>query len=138
MDNNKQTGSPKKFSGIRFGFGLFNKAPEPATVDQDQEIFLRRLEEVLNPESARTSYAPEPPRSSAALALDAAQLAAPVFASAPVMEPVPVMELESASGVGENAERSTELNAWPESEWRNIVQTVRAGAAFAAEPMTAA
>jgi hypothetical protein len=138
MDNNKQTGSPKKFSGIRSGFGLFNRAPKPAAASQDQEIFLRRLEEVLNPESVRTGYAPEPPRSCAAPALDAAQLPAPVFASAPVMEPVPVVEFTSVGEADEKTERSTELTAWPDSEWRNIVQSVRAGAAFGAEPMTTA
>jgi hypothetical protein len=132
MDNNKQTGSPKKSSGIRWGFGLFRRAPEPAAVNQDQEIFLRRLEEVLNPESARTGFAPEPPRSFDAPAADAAQFAAPVFASAPDMKPVPVMELASVSEADKKGERTTELAAWPESEWRNIVQSVRAGAAVAA------
>jgi hypothetical protein len=54
------------------------------------------------------------------------------------MEPVPVMESASVSEADEKAERSTELAAWPDSEWRNIVQSVRAGASFGSEPMTTA
>jgi hypothetical protein len=105
---------------------------------QDQENFLRRLEEVLDPESKLAGYTPEPLRFSTSPATDAAQLATPLIASVPVMEPVPVMELASLSNAGETAEPTTEFAARPDSEWRNIVQAVRSGSAFVAEPAATA
>lgn len=88
VNNNqsKQTKTLEKASkGIRSGFGLFRRAPEPTVMIQDQEIFVRRLEEVLDPEPAKTGYAPEPPRTFDVPAANVAQHAASVFASTAVM-----------------------------------------------------
>ncbi|MGA9668605.1 MAG: hypothetical protein WBQ94_05310 [Terracidiphilus sp.] len=66
MVDNKQSEQSKTLQkpsrGIRSGFGLFRRSPEPAVTIQDEEIFVRRLEEVLDPEPVKTGYAPEPPR----------------------------------------------------------------------------
>ncbi|MGA3045263.1 MAG: hypothetical protein ABSD67_01470 [Terracidiphilus sp.] len=92
MVNNNQSQPTKTLEksskGIRSGFGLFRRPPEPKFMIQDQEIFVRRLEEVLDPEPVKAGYAPEPPRTFNAPPADVAQPAAPVFASAPIMEPV--------------------------------------------------
>jgi hypothetical protein len=137
MDHKKQARPPKKldgaFSGIRSGFGLFRRVAEPAAMTQDQEMFLRRLEEVLDLESKPARYAPEPLGTFTSTATDAAQSATPLVASAPVMEHAPVIESAPLNQAGETAEPSAALPAWPDSEWRNIVQAVRSGSAFGTE-----
>ncbi len=141
MDHNKQAQPPRKldgaFSGIRSGFGLFRRTTEPAAMTQDQEVFLRRLEEVLDPESKPAGYAPEPLRFLDSSATEAAQAATPLTASVPVMEPLPVMELpqlsEASETVEPTADPAAESAAWTDSEWRNIVQAVRSGSTFVSE-----
>jgi hypothetical protein len=108
MDN-KQTRLLKAlddaFSGIRFDFGLFRRALRPAAIGQDQETFLRRLEEVLEPKP--TGYSAELPSTFGAAAADAVRPAASVTEWGPI-DPVPVLEFDPAS---ESAERNAEIAA---------------------------
>jgi hypothetical protein len=113
MQSNKQTRLLKAlddaFSGIRFDFGLFRRGPRSAAISQDQETFLRRLEEVLEPRPA--DYPSEPPLTFGAAAADAARPAARPAAAVTEwgpIAPVPVLEFDPAC---ESAERNAEIAA---------------------------
>ncbi|MGA2219176.1 MAG: hypothetical protein ABSG51_13870 [Terracidiphilus sp.] len=85
----------KTSNGIRSGFGLFRRTPEPLPV-ADQQEFMQRLEEVLGFEIPLADLAPVTQTVPADdFAIPAAAVAAPALSAVSAMEQVVVAELVS-------------------------------------------
>lgn len=125
-------------SGIRSGFGLIPRAPEPKVVDQGE--FLRRLEEVLDADHQKAGFVPIPrPVPVVTLASATPISTTPI---APVVEPTPVVAPIPAKQIAPEPVVIKQAKSWEDSwkEWEaSKAQTaanpkVATAAALVAEP----